>query len=180
MNNKQRFTRESVKIISFYSKVTSTHSLKAHDAWRSFREVRHLLRTKIKQARKSSSNKALSLTRPKEIWRTIYRILNPSPQPLRLDVNELTNFFTSTPERITGNSELAFKEDLINIVHSLHLTTSNHDSFQLRGVTVTQVLREIKGTRSDTSTGPEQVPAKYLKLVAEHVAGLRHAHHKLL
>ena len=31
--------------------------------------------------------------------------------------------------------------------------------------------REIKAIRSDTSTGPDQLPAKYLKLVAEHIAG---------
>lgn len=123
------------------------HSQNAPEAWGAFREVCNLLRTKIKQARKLFIDKALSSTRPKEIWRTIYRILHPSPQPLRLDVNELNNFFANTAERTTGNSEVDIKEDLINFVHSLQPTT---DSFQLDKVTVAEVVKEIKAIRSDT------------------------------
>ncbi len=106
------------------------------EVWGAFREGRNLLRTKMKQARKLFIDKALSSTRPKEIWRTIYRILYPAPQPLRLDVNELNNFFANTAERTTGNSEVDVKEDLINYVHSLQPTI---DSFQLRTVTVAKV-----------------------------------------
>ena len=86
-------------------------------------------------------------------------------------MNELNKFFASTAERTTGNSEVDVKEDLINFVQSLQPTTGNHDSFKLRAVTVAEVLREIKGIRSDTSTGPAQIPGKYLSLVAEHIAG---------
>ena len=32
-------------------------------------------------------------------------------------------------------------------------------------------MREIKGIRSDTSTGPDQLPSRYLKIVAEYIAG---------
>lgn len=98
--------------------------LRTSDTWGAFREVRSLLWSKIKQARKLFIDRALSSTRPKEIWQTVYRILNPSPQPLRLDVDELNNFFASTAERTTGNSEVDIKEDLINFVQSLHPTTS--------------------------------------------------------
>ena len=86
-------------------------------------------------------------------------------------MNELNNLFASTAERTTGNSEVDIKEDLINFIHSLHPTTSNHDPLKLCVVTVAEMLREIQGIRSDTSTGPDQLPAKYLKLVAEHIAG---------
>lgn len=127
--------------------------LRTSDTWGAFREVRSLLWSKIKQARKLFIDRALSSTRPKEIWQTVYRILNPSPQPLRLDVDELNNFFASTAERTTGNSEVDIKEDLINFVQSLHPTTSNHDLLKLRVVTVAEVLREIKVIRTDASTG---------------------------
>ena len=145
--------------------------LRTSDTWGAFREVRSLLWSKIKQARKLFIDRALSSTRPKEIWQTVYRILNPSPQPLRLDVDELNNFFASTAERTTGNSEVDIKEDLINFVQSLHPTTSNHDLLKLRVVTVAEVLREIKVIRTDASTGHDQLPAKYQKLVAEHIVG---------
>lgn len=86
-------------------------------------------------------------------------------------MNELNNFFASTAERTTENSEVDIKEDLINFVQSLHPTSSNHDSLKLRIVTVAEVLRVIKGIRTDASTGHDQLPAKYQKLVAEHIVG---------
>ena len=42
--------------------------------------------------------------------------------------------------------------------------------FNLRPVTYHEVLRELKTMRSDCSTGADQIPAKYLKLVAEQIA----------
>lgn len=36
-----------------------------------------------------------------------------------------------------------------------------------------EVLREIKGLRSDCSCGPDNIPSKIIKLVAEHLASPR-------
>ena len=40
----------------------------------------------------------------------------------------------------------------------------------MRQVTHTEVLKELTTMRNDSSTGPDQIPAKYLKLVAEYIA----------
>ena len=43
-------------------------------------------------------------------------------------------------------------------------------SFDFRRVSYDEVLLEIKGLRSDCSTGPDNIPTKFIKLVAEHLA----------
>ena len=75
------------------------HTLNTTNVWQAFRDVRNRLKTKIKEAKKSFVNKAFSSSKPKEIWRVIHRVLNPSPQPLRVDVDELNKFFASTAQR---------------------------------------------------------------------------------
>ena len=97
--------------------------------------------------------------------------MNPSPQPLRLDVNELNTYFAETAQRTTGNSDVDIKEDLLDFVDSLPPGSTEEEPFTLRHVTHNEVLNEIKIIRSDTSTGPDQIPIKYLKPVAESIAG---------
>ncbi|CAB3981945.1 Hypothetical predicted protein [Paramuricea clavata] len=46
---------------------------------------------------------------------------------------------------------------------------TNH-SFTLRPATFREVLNEIKGLRSDCSTGTDQIPVKYIKLAADWIA----------
>jgi hypothetical protein len=42
--------------------------------------------------------------------------------------------------------------------------------FSLRYVTHAEILKELTTIRNDNSTGPDQIPAKYLKLVVEYIA----------
>ena len=63
------------------------------------------------------------------------------------------------------------KEDLLNFIDSLPPGFIEQESFTLRRVTYKEVLNEIRIIRSETSTGPDQMPIKYLKPVAESVAG---------
>ena len=144
------------------------HSNKTQDNWQAFRDVRNRLKTKIKEAKRLFINTALSSTKPKVVWRVIHHILNPSSQPLRLDVNKLNAYSTETAQRTTGNSNVGTKEDLLNFIDSLPPGSIEQESFTLHHVTYKEVIRTI---RSDTSTGPDQIPIKYLKPVAESIAG---------
>lgn len=76
------------------------------DNWHTFREVRNKLKIVIKKAKRCFTIKALSSKRPKDVWKVIHRILNPSPRPLRADPNQLNSHFASTSERITGTDLL--------------------------------------------------------------------------
>ena len=63
------------------------------------------------------------------------------------------------------------KEDLLDFIDSLPPGSIEQESFTLRRVTYKEVLNEIRIIRSETSTGRDQIPIKYLKPVAESVAG---------
>ena len=147
------------------------HSLETPDAWQAFRDVRNRLKTTIKEAKRSFINTALSSSKPKAVWRIIHRILNPCPPPLRLDVNVLNKHFAEVAQRTTGHTDVDAKEDLLNFVDSLQPCLTEEKSFTLHHVKHEEVLREIKSIRSDTSTGPDQIPTKFLKPVADLIAG---------
>lgn len=60
--------------------------------------------------------------------------------------------------------------DLLSFVNTLQPRVSDDATFHLRSVTFREVLCELKSIQSDTSTGADQLPAKYLKIVTEHIA----------
>ena len=136
--------------------------------WVKFRHFRNKLKTAIRRAREIFTKEALSANKPKEVWRIIHRILNQSQKPLRFDPNKLNDFFASTTERTLSNNidtpqYLAeFVDNLPNDIEGL---------FKLREVSYGEVLRIIKTLRSDTSTGPDGIPVKFAKLVAEFISG---------
>ena len=113
-----------------------------------FHDVCNRLKTTIKEAKRSFINTALSSTKPKEVSRIIHRTLNPCPQPLRLDVNELNKHFAEVAQRTTGNADVDVKEDLLNFVDSLQPCLMGERSFTLRHVKYEEVLKEIKSIRS--------------------------------
>ena len=109
--------------------------------------------------------KALSST---EVLKTIHRILNPSHQPLRVDPDQLNTYFAQTAERVTSVSSPVAMEQLNQLI--TQFGEDSNLSFDFRRVSYDEVLREIKGLRSDCSTGPDNIPTKFIKLVAEHLA----------
>ena len=144
------------------------HQTNSESVWNRFREVRNDLKTKIKKIKRSFYQKALSSKRPKEIWQIIHRILHPNPQPVKADPENLNNHFSSTAQRLLGSMPLT-KDELGEMINSLP-AHEHLNLFNLRQVTHTEVLKELTTMRNDSSTGPDQIPAKYLKLVAEYIA----------
>ena len=143
------------------------HVTKKDSIWQLFREIRNKIKTKIKETKRSFYRKALSSRKPKDLWRTIYRILHPSQQQISADPNVLNHHFSTTSQRLLGTSPSS-PDDLRNLINTF-LVHTNH-SFTLRPATFQEVLSEIKGLRSDCSTGPDQIPVKYIKLAADWIA----------
>ena len=144
------------------------HQTGSQESWELFRDVRNKLKAAIRRARETFTRQALSSNKPKEVWRIIHRILKPNQQPLRQDPDKLNSFFACTAERtLPVSSDLPFcLEELIE-----SLPDDSPANFKLREVSHGEVLRVLKLLRSDTSTGPDSIPVKFVKMVADSIAG---------
>ena len=111
---------------------------------------------------------ALSSKRPKEVWRVIHRVLNPITNPLRADPDQLNKYLIGTNERTLGTTPDA-TSDLLELAKSL--PEHSQRSFKLGHVTFEDVMKVIRSLRLDCSTGVDQIPVKFVKLVSEHIAG---------
>ena len=144
------------------------HQTNLESVWNRFREVRNALKTKIKKIKRSFYQKALSSRKPKELWQTIHRILHSNPQSIKADPDDLNNHFSFIAQRLLGSTP-STEHQLGEMINSLPVH-EHLNLFNLRHVTHTEVLKELTTIRNDSSTGPDQIPAKYLKLVAEYIA----------
>lgn len=114
--------------------------------------------------------KSLSSSKSKEVWRVIHRVLKPNLQPLRFDPEGLNKHFASSARR-TLITQPTTSNDLHQYIDGLTDPEVNENTFHLRKPTLGEVLYAIKHTRSDCSTGLDQLPARFIKLVAEQLAG---------
>ena len=86
--------------------------------WNAYRDKRNQLKSQTGKTKREFYNKALSSKKPKEVWKTIHRVLQPNPQPLRSDPDELNAHFASTAVHVTGASPES-RENLWNLIESL-------------------------------------------------------------
>ena len=70
--------------------------------------MRNKIRTETKKVKRSFYKKALSPKKPKELWNTIHRILNPAPQSISADPDVFSKpaFHLNIPTSTTNPSEL--------------------------------------------------------------------------
>ena len=112
------------------------------------------LKAGIRRAHETFTRQVLSSYNPKEEWCIIQPILKPNQQSLQQDPDKLNSFFACTAERtlpVSGDL-LSCPEELIE-----SLPDDSSANSKLR-----EVLH-IKLLRSDTSTGPEGIPVKFVK-----------------
>ena len=67
------------------------------------------------------------------------------------------------------NSETDALSDLNKLINDLPEPDQN--AFSLREVSRTEVLSTLKALRTDSSTGPDKIPIKFVKIVADTIAG---------
>ena len=80
----------------------------------------------------------------------------------------LNEHFNSTTQRLLGTTPRSHV-NLDLMMDSLQYNMSDI-TFCLRKVTHKEVLQQLKLMRFDSSTGPDQIPVKFIKLVAEIIA----------
>lgn len=148
------------------------HKPNADDSlWTAFCLGRKKLKYAIQSAWKTFIEKALSSNKSREVWRVIHRILKPIPRPLHMDPDKLNTYFTTTAERTLGSSTVPL-DDLTCIINNLpYINPPDASSFSLRLVAHGEVLKCMKSLCSDCSTGADNIPARFVKLIAEHFTG---------
>ena len=124
------------------------------------------MKTKIKEAKRKFYRNALSSHRPKEVWQTIRRILNPNNSPLTVDPDHLNQHFNTTSERLTPKLRQSPNE-LKSIIENL--PHEQAPTFTLRPATYDEVKSALNKTRNDCSTGPDSIPINLLKPVSEFI-----------
>ena len=70
--------------LSTLSLQTSARVSKDEVTWTRYRDMRNELKSKIKKTKREFYQKALSSSKPREIWQVIHRILHPSFQCVQL------------------------------------------------------------------------------------------------
>ena len=144
----------------------TAHQTSTDAARHEFHSVRNKLKSAIRTARKAFIEKALYSNKSREVWKVIHRVLKPSARPLRFDPDELNDFFASTAQR-TLETRATPIEDLTCLIDNLPDVPSGNMRFQLSPITSENVLQVIKNLRSDCSTGADQIPTRFIKMVAE-------------
>ena len=139
------------------------------ETWEKFRAVRNRLKELIKSTKRNFMERMLSSKKSKEVWTVIHRILHPSPQRITMQPDKLNNFFASTAERTIGiNADHV--DDYASIIKFIQSLPANiENGFQIRTVTLKEVVHELRNIRSDCSTGPDNIPAKMIKMVADYL-----------
>ena len=113
--------------------------------------------------------RVLSSKKTKEVWKVIHHIVHPSPQRITMQPDKLNNFFASTAERTIGINA-HHVDDYASIINLIQSLPANFDSgFQIRTVTLKKVIHELCNIRSDCSTGPDNIPANMIKMVADYL-----------
>ena len=80
------------------------HNSNNDESWAAFRTIPQKIKVVIGKAKRSFFMTALSSKRPKQVWRVIHRVVNPSTSPPRADSDHLNKYFIGTNERTLGTT----------------------------------------------------------------------------
>ena len=139
------------------------------EIWEKFRATRKRLKELIKSTERNFMERMWSSKKPKEVWKEINRILHPSPQRISMQPDKLNNFFASTAER-TISINAHHVDDYALIINLIQSLPANFDNgFQIRTVTLKEVIHELRNIRTDCSTGLDNIPANMIKMVADYL-----------
>ena len=121
------------------------HNANNDESWAASRATPKKIKLVIGKAKRSFFMTTISSKRPKQVWRVIHRVLNPSTSPPRVDPEQLNKYFIATNERTLGTTPDA-TSDLLELAKSL--PEHSQRSFKLCHVTFEDVMKEIHHLRS--------------------------------
>lgn len=131
---------------------------------KNFRNATHILAKAIRRAKRSFFD-GFSTNNTKDLWKSVNRILKPNISiklPPSCTIDSINTYFVNTAARLTGK-----QPNLLD-----YLTTKTNDlqnvadlqEFGFIHVTMLDVKNVIDSLKSNASTGPDNIPIKYIKL----------------
>ena len=143
------------------------HETKNENDIPNYRLTRTCLKQTIKAEKRKFYKTTLSSKKPKDVWKTIHRILKPSPKPITASPDDLNNYFSDIAENLTGKSP--------ETIYKSNLPDENYNIFTLKESNYIEIRKELKNIRNDCSTGFDCIPPDLIKPVSDYLASpLKH------
>ena len=73
------------------------------DDWNQFATIKNKIKRKIKEAKRKFYKTAFSSKKPQDVWKTIHRVLKPSPKSISFDPEKHNEHYLSTVNRLNGS-----------------------------------------------------------------------------
>ena len=126
------------------------------------------MKAKIKGTKNAFYEKALLSNYSKEVWSTIRRILKPNLKRIKVDPKALNEYYSTVATKLTSNTNNN-RDELTSFINELP-AHNVLDSFTVQPNTHDEVSKILQNTRSDSSTGHDSIPIKFLKFVADDIS----------
>ena len=132
-----------------------------------YKDTRKQFKAVIKVTKKTFYQKPLLSKNSKEVWGTIPRILKPNPKRIKVDPKALNEYYSTLAAKRTGNTNNN-KDELTSFMNKLPVQ-NELDSFTIQPTKHNEVSKILQNMRSDSATGHDSIPIKFLKFVANDV-----------
>ena len=119
----------------------------------------------IRKAKSKFIRKSLSSSNPKEVWRTVHRILKPPAARIKFDPDKLNDHYTTLASRLCDRENVQMNTKQI----VSELPPDTEQSLQINQTTYEEVSKIIQKLHSDCSSGHGHIPVKLMKPVHEYI-----------
>ena len=111
-----------------------------------YQTARNRYKKTIRSKKASFLHKTLSSENPKEVWETVYRILDPPKKCINQNPERLNGYFTELASKLINKESVAF--DKIKLAIIIHEQESD-GAFVIKRATFTEVNKFISKLRND-------------------------------
>ena len=120
----------------------------------------------IKTTKVTFLRKTLSSKKTKEVWDAVNRISNPPKNRIQQNTSDLNNYFKALASNLSGK-----ENEPLNDSEILQLLNRVPDSnaFTINYTTYDEVQMIILNLRNNCSSGHDNIPVKFLKLVVDQI-----------
>ena len=131
-----------------------------------FKLINKLIKSSIKVAKQAYIEDCLTHTNKKGVWNVVNKLLKPHENPIKHNINQLNLHFVNTAQRVLGKNPQHHAVDL----------SKNNGTFKFQRVHNDTVEKLLKHIKTDTATGADQIPSKFIKpfasLISPHLTNI--------